>query len=161
MPDKKVQHGSTRDPISLQSPALDAVDAHVGSSWVTDTPEAKERALRHSAELQSSPVLWYMATDIFLQGKPTAPRNISAIRVDIWGQMKPQQLAPHAAMMVVEAKVMPKLFAAASKYHPTATIQQANDAPVVRCWKQVTDTSRHTHTESLWGPWRDGCMGLR
>ena len=111
--------------------------------------------------MSAAPILRYMGTDIFLQGKPTAPRNISAIRAEIWGQMKPQCLAPNAAMMVLEAKVMPKLFAAASVYHLTATIQSADDALLVWCWKHVTGTSRHAHTESLWGPWRDGCMGLR
>ena len=66
--------------------------------------------------------------------------------------MKPQRLAPNAAMMVLEAKFMPKLFATASMYRPTATIWQAKDALVVRCWEQVTGTSRHAHTESLWEP---------
>ena len=36
--------------------------------------------------------------------------------------MKPQRLAPDTAMMVLEAKVVPKLFAAASVYRPTATV---------------------------------------
>ena len=56
----------------------------VGSTWVTDTLEAKERALRHSIELQPSAIFHYISTDIFLQVKPTVPRNISAIRAEIW-----------------------------------------------------------------------------
>ena len=32
---------------------------------------------------------------------------------------------------------------------------------MVRCWKRIAGTSRHAHTESLWGPWRDGSLGLR
>ena len=62
-----------------------------------------------------------------------APKNISAIRGEIWRHVKPQRMAPDAAMMVLEAKVMPKLFAAAIVYRPTATVQQANDALMVRC----------------------------
>ena len=69
-------------------------------------------------------------------------------------------MAPDAAMMVLEAKIILKLFATASVYCPMATVQQANDALVVRWWKQVRGTSRHTHTESLWGPWKDDCLGI-
>ena len=54
-------------------------------------------------------------------------------------------------MMVLDAKVMPKLFGVVSPHHTTATIKPANHAPVVRCW----------NTELLWGPWLDCCMGVR
>ena len=41
--------------------------------------------MRGSTELHQSPVLPYMGTNIFLQGKPMADRNISSIRLEIWG----------------------------------------------------------------------------
>ena len=65
--------------------------------------------------------------------------------------MKPQRMALDAALMVLEAKVLAKLYAAASVYHPTATVQHANDALIVRCWKHIMGTSRHVDTESLGG----------
>ena len=83
--DKKIQHGSTQDPTPLLYPVSAAVDAHVGCTWVTDTPEAREWALRNSRELPPAPVLRYMGTNIFLQGKPTTPLIISAFRAEIWG----------------------------------------------------------------------------
>ena len=79
----KVRQRSTRDPISLRSPALNAVDAHVGSTCVTDTLDAKERALRYSTKLQPSPVLPYVGTDIDLQVTPTVRCTISAIGAEI------------------------------------------------------------------------------
>ena len=101
---------------------------HTVPYQVTDAPEARERALQHPRELPPAPVLRYMGTDIFLQGKPMAPQNISAIKAEIWQQMKPQHMAPDAAMMVLEAKVMPRpACTAASVYRPTATVQHAND----------------------------------
>ena len=81
-PDKKVQYGSTRDLQPLRSTAP-AVDAHVGCTWVTETREAKERALQHSKELPLAVVLRDMGTDIYLQGRPTTPRNMWAIKVEI------------------------------------------------------------------------------
>ena len=58
-------------------------DAHVGSIWVTNTPEAKERVPQGSTELKPSPVLWCMGTNVFPQGKPTVPRNVWAIGAEI------------------------------------------------------------------------------
>ena len=56
---------------------------------------------------------------------------------------------------------MPKLFATGSIYRTMATIQRINDAVMIWCEKKVSSTSRHTQAESLSGPCRDGCMGLR
>ena len=75
--------------------------------------------------------------------------------------MRPQRMAPDAAIMVLEAKVPAKLYAAASVNHPMATVQHANGTLLVRCWKHITGTSRLAHTEALSGPWKDGCLGLR
>ena len=49
-------------------------------------------------------------------------------------------------MMVLEAKVMLKLFAAANVYRHTATIQQADNVLMVWCWKQVIGTYRRDPT---------------
>ena len=87
----------------------------------------------HGAPAVPSPSVRGYRRTFFLQGKPSAPRNISAVRAEICGQMKPQRLAPDAAMMVLEAKVIPKLFATASVYRPKATIRQANDALLAQC----------------------------
>ena len=84
-----------------------------------------------------------MGTNIFLLGKPMAPCNISAIKAEIWGQMKLQRTVPDAAMMVLKAKIPLKLFTTASIYRPTATAQHTNDAMMMRCWKQILGTSRH------------------
>ena len=73
VPDKKIQHGSTRDLKPLQSPALEVVDAHIGCTWVMDAPQARERAVWHLRQLTSAPCLWYRGTDILLQGRPPAP----------------------------------------------------------------------------------------
>ena len=120
--DKKVQNSSTQDPVPLQSPTPDAVDAHVWSIWATNTPEAKKLVLQGCTKLYLCAVFGHMGTDIFVQGNPTVPHCISAFRAEIWGHMQPQRLAPDAAMMVLEAKVRPKKFAPASVYRPTATI---------------------------------------
>ena len=60
--------------------------------------------MQHSGELLPTPVLCYMGTNIHLLGRPTVPRNISAIMAEIWGQMKPQHIASDAVMMILEAK---------------------------------------------------------
>ena len=87
-----------------------------------DNPEAREQVPLHSKELQPSLVLRYMVTDIFVQRKPLAPCNILAIETEFWGEMSPQRLAPDVIMMLMEAKVTPKVFGATSRYHPMATI---------------------------------------
>ena len=63
--------------------------------------------------------------------------------------MKPQCMAPDAAMIVLEAQVPTKLYTAANKYRPTAMVHHANDALIVWSWKQVAGTSRHARTEAL------------
>ena len=88
--DKKVLHGSTGDRRALRSLAPKAVDAHVGHSWVADSPAAQETALQRSGELASAPVLHYMGTDIYLQGCSTAPQKISPIKEEISGQTGPR-----------------------------------------------------------------------
>ena len=53
-------------------------------------------------------------------------------------------MAPHAAM-VLNDKIPLKLFTVVIVYRPTTMVQQTNDALMVRCWKQITGTSPHTH----------------
>ena len=103
----------------------------------------------------------HMGTKMSLQGKPIAPRNILAIKAEISRHMKPQHLAPDAAMMVLEANVMWKLFAAASMYRPTAAVQHANDALLVWCRKQVTSTSHHAHTAVTLEGWLHGAPAVK
>ena len=64
---------------------------------------------------------------------PPPPRNKPAINPEIWGKMKPKHMIPDEVMMVREAKAPVKLDAAASVYCPTATVQFAKDALMVRC----------------------------
>ena len=111
-------------------------------------------------EIQPSRVLRYMGTDIYLQGAPTAPRNLPEVRAEPWTQLRPQRLSPDAAMMVLMAKLPSKLLPLASVYRPTAKVHAANDALMVRAYKHVTGISRHAHTDALWGPWEHGCQGL-
>ena len=101
-----------------------------------------------------------MGTDIYLQGTPTAPRNLPEIREAIWKQLRPQRLSPDAAMMVLMAKLPSKPLSLASVYRPTAHVHAANDALMVSAYKHVTGISRHAHTDALWGPWEHGCQGL-
>ena len=78
--DRKIQHGSTSDPQPLRSPTPVAVARHVGHAWATDSPEQRGEALAGAPEIQPFRVLRYMGTDIYLQGTPTAPRNLPEIR---------------------------------------------------------------------------------
>ena len=55
MPDKKVQHGSTRDPKPLLYPVLAAVNAHVGYAWVADTPGSQGTGLATLAGILTNP----------------------------------------------------------------------------------------------------------
>ena len=64
--------------------------------------------------------------------------------------------SPDAAMMVHIAKLPSKLLPLASVYRPTAYVHAANDALMVRGYKHMTGSSRHAHTEGLWGPWEHG-----
>ena len=89
VPDRKIQHGSTSDPQPLRSPTLAAVAQHVGRAWVTDSPEQQEEALAGALEIQPSRVLRYMGIDIYLQGTPTAPRNLPQVRAAVWKQLRP------------------------------------------------------------------------
>ena len=41
-----------------------------------------------------------------------------------------------------------------------ATVQQANDAPIAWCLKEVIGTSCDAHTEPLWGPGKDGYYAM-
>ena len=63
-------------------------------------------------------------------------------------------------MMVLMAKLPSKLLPLASVYRPTAQVHVANDALMVTGYKHMTGTSRHAHTDALWGPWEHGCQGL-
>ena len=76
---------------------------------MTDSLEAWEEALAGAPEIPPSQFLRYMGTDIHLQGTPTAPRNLPEVRAAIWKQLRPQQLSPDAAMMVLMAKLPSKL----------------------------------------------------
>ena len=105
VPDRKIQHGSTSSPQPLRSPTPAAVARHLGRTWVTDTPDQRQEAQAGTPEIQPSGVLCYMGTDIYLQGTPTAPRNLPEIRAAIWKQLRPQRLSPDAAMMVLMAKL--------------------------------------------------------
>ena len=59
-------------------------------------------------------------------------------------------------MMVLMAILPSKLLPMASVYHPTAKVHAANDTLMVRGYKHMTGTSRHAHTDALWGPWEHG-----
>ena len=127
---------------------------------MTSTPDQRRAALAGAPEIQPSKVLRYMGTDIYLQGAPTAPRDLPEVRAALWKQLRPQRLSPDAAMMVLMAKLPSKLLPLASVYRPTAKVHAANDALMVRAYKHVTGISRHAHTDALWGPWEHGCQGL-
>ena len=89
VPDHKIQHGPTSDPQPLRSPTPAAVARHVGRAWVTNTPGRREEALTGAPEIQAFRVLRYMGTNIYLQGTPTAPRNLPKIRAAVWKQLRP------------------------------------------------------------------------
>ena len=108
-------------------------------------------------KIQPSRVLPYMGTDIYLQGTPTAPRNLPKVRAAVWKQLRPQRLSPVAAMMVLMAKLRSKLLPLAGVYHPTAQVHAPNDALMVRGYKHMTGISRRAHTDALLGPWEHGC----
>ena len=101
-----------------------------------------------------------MGTDIYLDGAPTAPRNLPEVRAAVWKQLRPQWLSPDAAMMVLMAKLPSKLLPLASVYRPTAQVHAANNALMVRGYKHMTGIPRHAHTDTLWGPREHGCQGL-
>ena len=131
-----------------------------GRAWVADTPEQREEALAGAPEILPSRVLRYMGTYIYLQGTPTAPRNLLEVRAAVWRHLRPQRLSPDAAMMVLMVKLPSKLFPLASVYRPTAQVHAANDALMVRAYKHMTRISHHAHTEALWGSWEHGCHDL-
>ena len=66
----------------------------------------------------------------------------------MWKQLRPQQLSPDAAMMVLMAKLPSKLLPLASVYRPKAQVH----ALMVRGYKHMTGISCHAHTDALWGP---------
>ena len=63
-------------------------------------------------------------------------------------------------MMALMVKLPSKVFAMASVYRPTAQVHLANNTRMVRGYKYMMGTSRHAHTNALWGPWEHGCHGL-
>ena len=75
-------------------------------------------------EIQPSRVLRYMGTDIYLQGAPTAPRNLPEVRAELWTQLRPQRLSPDAAMMVLMAKLPSKLLPLANGNKCSAPLRQ-------------------------------------
>ena len=139
--DGQPKRWADHDPRPLSGPALAAVNVHLGCNRVTDAPEAKEWALQQSGNPRQSwpSVTWAPISN----SKGAPPCNISAIKADIWRQMKPVHMAPGAAMIVLKAKIPPKPSTAVSVYRPTAMVQQANDAKIVHCGKHITGTSRH------------------
>ena len=149
VPDRKIQHGLTSDPQPLRSPTPVAVAQHVCRAWVTDSPEQQEEALAGAPEIQPSRVLRYMGTDIYLQGTPTAPRNLPEVQAVVWKQLRPRRLSRDAAMMVLMAKLPSKLPPLASFYRPTAQVHAGNDALMVRGYKHMTGISCHAHIDAL------------
>ena len=149
IPDRKIQHGSTSNPQPLCSPTRAAVARHVSCAWIMDSPEEQEEALAGAPEIQPSRVLRYMGTNIYLQGTPTAPRNLPKVRAAVWKQLRPQQLSPDAAMMVLMAKLPSKLLPLASVYRPKSQVHTTNDALMVRGYKHMTGISRNAHTDAL------------
>ena len=101
-----------------------------------------------------------MGTDIYLQGTPTAPRNLPEVQAAGWKQLRPQRLSPDVAMMVLTAELPSKPLPLANVYRPTAQVHAANDAVMVRAYEHMTKVSHHAHTEALWGPWEHGSQGL-
>ena len=65
---------------------------------MTDSLEEHEEALPGAPKIPPSQVLRYMGTDIYLQGTPTAPRNLPEVRAAVWKQLRPRRLSPDAAM---------------------------------------------------------------
>ena len=58
------------------------------------------------------------------------------------------------------AKLPSKLLPLASFCRPTAQLDPANDALMLRTYKHMARISRHAHTEALQGHWEHGCHGL-
>ena len=160
VPDHQIQYGSTSDSRPLPWPTPAAVARHLGQTWVTSTPDQRREALAEAPEIQPSGLLRYMGTDIYLQEAPTAPRNLPEVQAALWKQLRLQRLSPDAAIMVLMAKLLSKLFPLASVYRPTAKVHAAVDALMIRAYKHVTAIFRHAHTDALWGPWGHGCQGV-
>ena len=137
-----------------------AVARHLGRTRVTSTPGQRQEALAGTPEIQPSGVLRYMGTDIYLEGTPTPPRNLTEVRAAPWKQLRPQQLSPDAAMMVLMAKLPSKLRPLASVYRPTANVHTAKDALMVRAYNHMTGIPRQAYTDTLLGPWEHGCQGV-
>ena len=116
----------------------ETVARHMARTWMTNTPDQRQEALAEAPEIQPSGVLQYMGKDIYLQGAPTAPRNLPEVRAALWRQLRPQRHSPDAGVMVLMAKLLSKLLALASVYRPTAKVHAANDALMVRAYKHVT-----------------------
>ena len=145
VPDRKIQHGSTADPQPLRSPTPEAVARHVGHAWATDSPEQWEAALAGAPEIQPSGLLRYMGTDIYLQGTPTAPRNLPEVRAAVWKQLRPQRLSPDSAMMAkLPSKLLPLATSTAPRLRGTRQMH-----PVVRAYKHMTGICRHAHAQAL------------
>ena len=92
VPDCKIQQGCTSDPQPVHSPTPEAVTRHVGRVWVTDSPEEHEESLAGAPDILPSHVLRYMETNIYLQGTPTALRDVPEVWAAVWKQLRPQQL---------------------------------------------------------------------
>ena len=58
------------------------------------------------------------------------------------------------------AKLPSNLLPLVSVYRPTAKVHAANDALMVRGYKNMTGISHNAHTNALWGPQEHGCQGL-
>ena len=89
VPDCKIQHGSTSEPQPLRSPTLAAVTRHMDRGWITDSPKQREEALAGAPDIQSSRVVRYMGTNIYLGGTPTAPCKLPEVCGAVWKQLHP------------------------------------------------------------------------
>ena len=78
VPDKKMWHGSTWDPKPLLSPAP--------RTWGVPSSHTPHKPRNGPCNTRGN-FCQPRSSDIFLQGRPTAPRNVSAIGAEIWGQV--------------------------------------------------------------------------
>ena len=85
---------------------------------------------------------------------------MSEIRRDTQQELELVQLAPAAAMMLIDSKVPTKRYAVASVDKPNQEHHHRNDALLMRMYKQLTGLSRYAKTAAIWAPQKDSGLGM-
>lgn len=123
-------------------PSTERLEERMGRFWVTDSPAHRLYTLKGGDTLTSEDAL--LGCTLSLQKGAWVPADLEDICRVTQTDLKRYHLAPAAAAMVIESKLMGRRYGVPSVYRPTMwDREQKNNALSRRLYKQICGLSRY------------------